>query len=332
MTPATRLPRLSCTMIEEASRYLKGKIVHTPTAHSSPLSEMLSENCYLKMEMLQTTGSFKVRGALYYLSTLTDNEKAQGVVACSAGNHGLGVSYAAKQLGVRCVVHVPSSVDESKFNKMKKLGAEVIKSEFPGYDETLEWSIQQSKEHSLHPISAFDDVRIMAGNGGTLGSEILEEHPDMENVIFPVGGGGLGAGLAYYLKEKKPSIRLIGCQHIDSPALKMSLERGEAVTELPPIETIAGGIEGGIGKNSFAILQNKVDDVVLLTEQEIREGVKWLIKNHQLISEPSSVVTISAIISNKMPTLKGKVINLLSGSNVSFRTLKGIINDESLRS
>jgi len=189
----------------------------------------------------------------------------------------------------------------------------------------LEWAQEEAAKQGLHFITAFDDERIMAGNGGSLAVEVFEDLPEAENFILPVGGGGLSAGFAYYAKSKKPKCRMIGCQHIDSPALKLSLERGVAVTKLPAVETLAGGIEGGIGEKPFAILKERIDDVALLSEEQIIEGVRWMLQNHQYLIEPTAAVVIAACLFNQIEGLSGPTVVVLSGRNVSFQTLKKIL-------
>ncbi len=266
-----------------------------------------------------------MRGALYYLSTLDEQQRRYGVAACSAGNHGLGVAYAAQLAKVPCVVYVPKNVDEAKRRKILKLGAHVIESDFIGYDDTLAWAMQQVALTNHHFISAFEDERIMAANGGTIAAEILEDLPDVENVLFPVGGGGLGGGLSYYLKSTKPTIYLIGCQHIDSPALKLSLEQGKAVTFMPSIETIAGGLEGGLGERCFNVLKGLIDEIALVTESEVREAVCWLLQHHQHLAEPSAVAGVACCLNRKVAQPTGKTVILLTGRNVAFSTLQSVI-------
>jgi len=268
-------------LIEQASRFLKGKVRKTPVEHSPALSKLLGVPVYLKLESLQITGSFKLRGAMFYLSTLSKEDKKNGIAACSAGNHGLGCAYAAKELGVPCTVFVPKNVDQAKYEKMLQLGATVRKSDFIGYDDTLAWAKKAASEEHLLLISAFDDEKIMAGNGGSLAAEVLEEVPDAVNFILPVGGGGLMGGFSYYMKAKKHETRMIACQHEQSPALKLSLESGKAVTEIPGIETAAGGIEGGLGEHCFEILKSRIDEVALTSEEEIKKGFCWMLENHQ---------------------------------------------------
>jgi threonine dehydratase len=229
-------------------------------------------------------------------------------------------------MGVSCTIFVPKGIDQAKYTKMLNLGASVRESAFPGYDDTLTWAEEEANAKKLHFISAFDDERIMAGNGGSLAFEILKELPETENIIVPVGGGGLSAGISFYVIEKKPACRIIGCQHKDSPALKLSLEKGYAITKLPAIETFAGGIEGGIGARCFDVLKQRIDEVVLLSEEEIIKGFRWMLEQHQYLIEPTSAVAIASFIFNKIPKLKGPTVIILTGRNVSYSTLQRLIH------
>jgi len=306
----------------KAQQALKGKIRQTPIEFSKELSKIIGASAYLKLENLQITGSFKLRGALFYLSQLED--KTLGVACCSAGNHGLAVAYAAKKENVPCVVYVPKNVDQAKYEKMLELDAKVIVSEFSGYDETLIWAEKEAEKNGLAFISAYDHPFIMAANGGTLAMEIEMQLPEATNYILPIGGGGMAAGFAIELKGK----RIICCQHQDSAAFDLSLKKSHAITKMPPIETVAGGIEGGIGKNTFDILKEYVNEVCLLSENEIYEGVRWMLKHHQILIEPSSAVVISAAIFGKLPLLKETTVFVISGRNVSFETIKKIVSKD----
>jgi len=312
-------------LIEQASCFLKGKVRKTPVEYSPVLSKLLNVPVYLKLESLQITGSFKLRGAMFYLSTLSDEDKKNGIAACSAGNHGLGCAYAAKELGVPCTVFVPKNVDQAKYEKMLKLGATVRKSNFIGYDDTLAWAKKVAEDEHLLLISAFDDEKIMAGNGGSLAAEVFEEVPDAVNFILPVGGGGLMGGFSYYMKAKNPNARMIACQHELSPALKLSLETGKAVTEISGIETVAGGIEGGLGEKCFEILKNHIDEVVLASEDEIKNGFCWMLENHQYLIEPTAAVVLGCALSGKLRKLHGPTVIVLSGRNVGFATTKNLL-------
>lgn len=319
------MTQLDLPLIDKAVSFLKGKVRKTPLEFSPALSELLKVPVHLKLEFLQITGSFKLRGALFYLSMLSTEEKRKGVAACSAGNHGLGIAFAAKELGVTCTIFVPKSVDLTKYEKILKLGAKIRKSEFAGYDDTLEWATAEALKSHLHLISAFDDERIMAGNGGSLAHEILEDLHTAQNFIVPIGGGGLSSGISYYVKAKHPDARIIGCQHIESPGFKLSLAKGMAVKKLPPIETVAGGIEGAIGEKCFEILRHRVSEVALVKEEEIIKGFRWMLQNHQYLIEPTTAVAIATCLSGKIQHLKGPTVVILTGRNVSYSTLKKLI-------
>jgi threonine dehydratase len=173
-------------------------------------------------------------------------------------------------------------------------------------------------------LSPFDDDAVMAANGGTVAMEILEDAPDARTFLLPVGGGGLSAGFSAWAKRQLPDATIIGCQHVLSPALKMSLDAGHAITRLPAVETLAGGVEGGIGARTFPVLQPLVDRVALVTEAEIIDGVRWMISHHQYLIEPTAAVTIAACISGKIQVTEPVVV-IVSGRNVSSDTVKKIL-------
>ena len=248
------------------------------------------------------------------------------MATCSAGNHGWALAYAGKQLNIPITVYLPKSVDLSKKAGIESLRATTIVTDSQGYDGAEDFAIQDSCDRGLPFISAFDEPEIMAANGGSLALEILEEMPSIETFIFPVSGGGLGAGLGVLVKDRNPNATLIGCQHIESPGLKLSLEKGEAITRLPAIETVAGGIEGGIGANTFPYIQRTIDHVVLLTESEIRDGVVWMLDHHHCLIEPSSAAALAALSFSKLEKLNGPAVVILTGRNIALETLRNIIN------
>jgi threonine dehydratase len=195
---------------------------------------------------------------------------------------------------------------------MVALGADVRRSEFPGYDDTEAWAREEAARLGMPFISAFDDYDVMAGNGGTLALECLEQMPDAGTFLLPVGGGGLSAGFAFVARGK----HLIGCQHELSPALRLSLDKGEAVTKLPAVETIAGGIEGGIGALTFEVLKDKINEVALVSEEEIRQATRWMLEEHQYWIEPTSAVTLAACLSGHVQ-LRGPAMILVCGRNAA---------------
>jgi threonine dehydratase len=318
---------LSLERIEEARAYLAGRVRRTPVEESPLLSKILGVPVWLKLECLQTTGSFKVRAALWRLSNLTPAERAAGVGTCSAGNHGKGIAFAARQLGVAATVYVPRSVDPSKRDAIAAMGAQVIISAFDGYDDTEAWALSEIARSGRVFISAFDHEDTMAANGGALALDVLEDLPQARAFLLPVGGGGLSGGFAYVVKERLPNGCVVGCQLEASPALKMSLERGRAVTRLPAAETSAGGLEGGIGARTFEVLRSRVDRVALISEEELFDSVRWMFANHQYIIEPSSAVTVAACLTGKAGSFEKPVVVVLSGRNVGMATLQRILRD-----
>ncbi|MDH3254824.1 MAG: pyridoxal-phosphate dependent enzyme [Acidobacteriota bacterium] len=321
--------RLDRPLIEDAVTYLSPLLVPTPVEDSPALSRILGVPVILKLEFMQPTGSFKVRGALFRLSRLTSEERARGVVTCSAGNHGLGMAHGASQLNVPLTVYVPASIDPVKLDGMLSLGAEVVRSPFPGYDETAEWARRQPATDTSTWISAFDDFAIMAGNGGTLAAEILQQVSAPAAVVLPVGGGGMAAGAGYVLKETRPSPQLIACQHVLSPGLALSLESGEAVTRLPAIETVARGVEGGMGSLCFSVLESRVDQVALVSEQEIMSAMLWMLREHRYLVEPSAAVAVAACLEKRFIPPGGPLVLILSGRNVAPAVVKKVLCHES---
>ena len=312
------------SLIEQASAFLQDKIRTTPMEFSPELSKLTGHPIYLKLELLQITGSFKLRGAFFYLSTLTPAERTQGVATCSAGNHGLGVAYAAKELHIPCTVFVPKNVDQAKHDKLLRLGATVKKSAFIGYDDTLEWATREAAQLSLPMISAFDDEKIMAANGGTLAVEVLAQVPEATHFILPMGGGGLAAGFSWHVKSQNPHARISICQLAECAALKLSLEKGKPIIYMPPIETLAGGLEGGLGEQCFAILKTQVDEVALIEENELQSALLWLLEHHQYLIEPTAAVALaSCLFGHVRPS--GPTVIVLTGRNVSYATIRKLV-------
>jgi threonine dehydratase len=316
---------LSQALIDEARTYLTDRIRRTPVEESPALSEKLGVAVWLKLEFLQLTGSFKIRGAFFKLSRLTDVERRAGIATCSAGNHGKGIAYAGRALGLTPTIYVPKSVDSSRRAAMVAMGAEVVVSNFDGYDDTEAWAREKIRKNGQVFVSAFDDEDIMAGNGGSLAGEVLEDVPQARAFLLPVGGGGMSSGFSFLAKERLADAVIVGCQHEKSPALALSLERGQAVTRLPAVETAAGGIEGGIGVKPFEILRTRVDRVALISEEEIFEAVRWTLTSHHYLIEPSSAVTVAACLTGKAGTFDAPAVVVLSGRNASLETLRRIL-------
>ncbi|MCH9612076.1 MAG: L-threonine ammonia-lyase [Chlamydiia bacterium] len=312
-------------LISKARDFLKEKVMRTPLIFSPKLSQLADVPVYLKMECFQQTGSFKVRGAFFALSQLPDPEK--GVVVASAGNHGLGVAYVAKQLNIPATICVPATVDEAKLNALRSYKCEVKVFDVPGFDAAQKLAIKYAEDEERPFLSAYDDDLVIAGSGGTIGLELLEQLPSIQGAITPCGGGGLPAGLAYVLKKHKPRLHFACAQLDECPALKLSLEKGEAILEMPPSQTLAGGIEGGMGKRPFALLCNRVDEVLLLTEKELYEGVRFMLREHQVLIEPSSSAAIAPLLFQKQKKLSGPTVLVVTGRNLGYDALWGIMKD-----
>jgi threonine dehydratase len=304
-------------LIQEAADFLRGRIRVTPVEPSPELSERLGVETWLKLEHLQLTGSFKIRGAWFHLARLGE----QPALTCSAGNHGKAMAWAARQLGRPVTICVPRSVDAAKLAGMRELGADVRVAEFPGYDDTEAWARELARRENLRFVSPFDDDAIMAANGGTLAAETCEQIPGLAAALVPVGGGGLAAGFC----TAAEGVAVTGCQHRDSPALALSLERGEAVTRLPAIATLAGGVEGGIGRRTFAILRDRIAGAALVSEAEIREGVRWMLARHQYLIEPTAAVTVAAALSGRLRLPRGPAVVLVCGRNVGYDTVREVL-------
>jgi threonine dehydratase len=317
--------QLDMPLILEARLALEGRIRRTPTEASPGLSEKAGVPVFLKLESQQLTGSFKIRGAFFVLSRLNADERVRGIVTCSAGNHGKAIAYVSRELGIPAEIHVPRNVDESKYQGMLALGANVVRSDCDGFDDTEKLARAAATRSGRPFLTAFDDALILAANGGTLAAEVLEDCLDARTFLLPVGGAGLAGGFAYYAKTALPDCRVIGCQHALSPALALSLERGEAVLTLPPVATTAGGLEGGIGRTGFDVLRSRIDGVALETEEEIFDAVRFMLDQHQYLIEPSSAVTVSAILSGKAGRLDSPAVAVISGRNVALPTIRKIL-------
>jgi len=317
---------LDMTLVLDARRALEGRIRRTPIEASPALSDAANAPVFLKLESLQLTGSFKIRGAYFVLSRLSADERQRGIVTCSAGNHGKAVAYVAHALGVPAEIHVPRDVDQAKYQAIVALGAKVVRSDFEGYDDTEQVARAEAARSGRPFLSAFDDACILAANGGTVAAEVLEDCPEARTFLLPVGGGGLSGGFAFYAKAKLAGSRVIGSQHEGSPALALSLQQGEAVVRLPPFSTTAGGLEGGIGRIGFEILKTRVDGVALVSEAEIGGAVRFMLERHQYLIEPSAAVTVAAILTGKAGRLTSPTALVISGRNVALPTLRRILS------
>lgn len=278
---------------------------------------------YLKADCLQKTGAFKLRGAYYKLSTLTDEEKARGVIACSAGNHAQGVAFAARDMGIPATICIPAGAPLSKIEATRSYGANVVL--VPGvYDDAHAEAVRLRDEQGLTFIHPFDDERVMAGQG-TIGLEIAEQLPDVDVVLVPIGGGGLIAGVASALRQLKPACRIIGVQAAGAASMADSLRAGHILT-LPEVHTVADGIQVKTpGEKTFAICREAVDEVVTVGEAEIASAILTVLERQKLMVEGAGAVGVAAAMYGELD-LRGKnVCALLSGGNLDVTMLERII-------
>lgn len=278
---------------------------------------------YLKADCLQKTGAFKLRGAYYKLSTLTDEEKARGVIACSAGNHAQGIAFAARDMGIPATICIPAGAPLSKIEATRSYGANVVL--VPGvYDDAHAEAVRLRDEQGLTFIHPFDDERVMAGQG-TIGLEIAEQLPDVDVVLVPIGGGGLIAGVASALRQLKPACRIIGVQAAGAASMADSLRAGHILT-LPEVHTVADGIQVKTpGEKTFAICREAVDEVVTVGEAEIASAILTVLERQKLMVEGAGAVGVAAAMYGELD-LRGKTVcALLSGGNLDVTMLERII-------
>ncbi len=278
---------------------------------------------YLKADCLQKTGAFKLRGAYYKLSTLTDEEKSRGVIACSAGNHAQGVAFAARDMGIPATICIPAGAPLSKIEATRSYGANVVL--VPGvYDDAHAEAVRLRDEQGLTFIHPFDDERVMAGQG-TIGLEIAEQLPDVDVVLVPIGGGGLIAGVASALRQLKPACRIIGVQAAGAASMADSLRAGHILT-LPEVHTVADGIQVKTpGEKTFAICREAVDEVVTVGEAEIASAILTVLERQKLMVEGAGAVGVAAAMYGELD-LRGKTVcALLSGGNLDVTMLERII-------
>ncbi|MBD5225878.1 MAG: threonine ammonia-lyase [Bacteroidales bacterium] len=286
----------------------------------------LSDKCsiYLKPENLQHTGSFKLRGAYYKISQLSDEEKERGVIACSAGNHAQGVALGATHNGIKSLICLPSGAPISKIEATRKLGAEVCL--VPGvYDDAYAKALELRDKYGYTFVHPFDDPLVIAGQG-TIGLEILEEMPEAEAIVVPVGGGGLISGVAFTVKTLRPDIKVYGVQAAGAASMVKSLECKKR-EHLDSVQTIADGIAvKEPGENTFDLCEKYVDEIVTVNDDEIAAAILALIEKQKLVAEGAGATAVAAAMFGKLPVDGKKVVCLVSGGNVDVNMLNRIIN------
>lgn len=322
----TKMERVTLEDVKEARGIIEDAILKTDLLENVRLSEKTGAQVFYKCENLQRTGSFKIRGACNKIAHLTDQEKACGVIASSAGNHAQGVALGAKNAGIKATICMPANAPISKVAATKSYGAEVV---LHGtvYDDAYAKAVEiqaQTGATFLHP---FDDKYVIAGQG-TIGLEIYEQlDGNVDTILVPIGGGGIIAGIATALKELNPNIKVIGVQTCNIPSMKKSYENGKITSAFNDI-TIADGIAVKTpGSLTFDIISRLVDDVITVTEEEIAEAILFMMENQKLVSEGAGAVSTAALLSEKYKPLAGeRVVCVVSGGNVDINTLYRIMS------
>jgi threonine dehydratase len=316
--------------ILRARERIAGEVPETPLVPSLAFSERLGRDVRLKLETLQPTGAFKLRGATNKLLSLTDDERVRGVVAISSGNHGRGIAYAARKLGMRAVICMGSLVPGNKVEAIRALGAEA-RIVGDSQDDAEEEALRLIREEGLVYAHPFDDSEVIAGQG-TIGLELLEQMPDIDTAIVPLSGGGLIGGTALALKSARPEMRVVGVSMARGAAMAESLQAGKPVfvEELP---TLADALGGGIGldnKLTFALVRDLVDQVVLLSEEAIAEAMRHLFWREQLVVEGAGAVGAGALLAGDELDLGDNVAVVVSGRNVDMESFFEIVSQRSL--
>ena len=312
---------LTLDKIFQASVVLKDIVRSTSIVSTSGITD----NCelFLKPENLQYTGSFKLRGSGYKIAMLLDEEKAKGVIACSAGNHAQGVALAASKCGIKSLICLPDSAPISKVEATKGYGAEVCLVN-GCYDDAYQKALELKDEMGYTFVHPFDDEDVIAGQG-TIGLEIVNEFADVDAVIVPIGGGGLISGVAYAIKALKPSIKVYGVQAQGAPSMYNSIKHGN-IECLKSVSTIADGIAvKQPGEHTYELIRDYVDDIALVTDDEIASAILALIEKQKMIAEGAGAVSVAAAMFNKFPIQGKKVVSLVSGGNIDVSILSRVI-------
>lgn len=314
---------LTLDKIRDAQSVLSGEIYKTNVIRASKLQTDCS--LYLKAENLQKTGSFKLRGALYKISRLTEEEKKRGVIACSAGNHAQGVALAASGSGIRSVICLPAGAPISKVEATRGYGAEVCL--VPGvYDDAYARAIELKNEYGYTFIHPFNDEDVIAGQG-TIGLEILSQLPDVDAIVVPVGGGGLISGVAFAVKALAPHVKIYGVQAAGAPSMLVSLRDGR-IESLPSVSTIADGIAvKQPGDLTYELCKKYVNGVVTVSDEDIARAILALLEREKMVAEGAGATPLAAILAGKFPELKGKkVCCIVSGGNIDVTILSRVID------
>ena len=312
---------LTLESFEEATEAVSKVTLETKLVYSEYFSEKTGNKVYIKPENMQYTGAYKVRGAYYKISTLTQEERDRGLITASAGNHAQGVAYAAQKFGVKAIVVMPTTTPLIKVNRTKSYGAEVV---LYGdvYDEACSYALELAEKNGYTFIHPFDDLAVATGQG-TIAMEIVKELPTVDYILCPVGGGGLLTGVATLAKLLNPNIKVIGVEPAGANCMQVSLECGE-VTTLPTVNTIADGTAVKTpGEKLFPYVQKYVDDIITVEDTELIVAFLDMVENHKMIAENSGLLTIAAL--KHMDVKNKKIVPIISGGNMDVITMSSIV-------
>lgn len=310
---------ITLDMVYDAQKTLKGVAKETPIIHATKIDN----NLYLKSENLQMTGSFKLRGAYYKVSTLTEEEKRKGVIAASAGNHAQGVALACTRMGVKSYICMPAYAPLAKVEATKSYGGEPILVQ-GSFDDAAAEAKRLIEEKGYTFVAPFEDEKVIAGQG-TIGLEVLEQLPDVDTVVVPIGGGGLISGVAYAIKQLKPQCKVIGVQALATPCMAESRKAGHVV-KVQDAPTIADGIHVlQPGNITFDLCQKYVDEIVTVTEDEIAVAILTLMEKQKTVAEGAGATAVAAVLSGKVDTKDQKVCCIVSGGNIDVTMLNRVI-------
>lgn len=312
---------LTLSIFEEAAKKVKEVTQETKLIYSHHFSKETGNEVYLKPENMQRTGAYKVRGAYYKISTLTDEERAHGLITASAGNHAQGVAYAARKYGVPATIVMPTTTPLIKVERTKEQGAEVVLSG-DVYDEAYEYALKLAEERSLTFIHPFNDPILAAGQG-SIAMEIVQELPLVDMILVPIGGGGLATGVSTLAKMLNPRISVIGVEPAGAACMKASLEAGHVV-KLPSVNTIADGTAvlepGGL---IFPYIQENIDDIITVEDDELIVAFLDMVENHKMIVENSGLLTVAAL--KHLDCKDKKIVSILSGGNMDVITMSSVV-------
>ena len=312
---------LTLDRFEEASEVVGRVTLETKLVYSDYFSNQTGNKVYLKPENMQFTGAYKVRGAYYKMSTLTEEERAKGLITASAGNHAQGVAYAAKCYGAKATIVMPTTTPLSKVNRTKSYGAEVV---LWGdvYDEACAKAYELAEEHGYTFIHPFDDLAVATGQG-TIAMEIVKELPLVDYILVPIGGGGLATGVSTLAKLLNPKIKVIGVEPAEAACMKASLAAGKVVT-LPGVNTIADGTAVKTpGGKLFPYIQQNLDDIITIDDKELVVAFLDMVENHKMVVENSGLLTVAAL--KHLDVKDKKIVSILSGGNMDVITMSSVV-------